>query len=141
MPGKEENSYSRFEFTTASWTKKGNAVRDFEKQFPAVTIEQWYETAEMFVAKFNEEDIDARVMYDKKGSWLSTVLQYGEKQMPQNIRRMVKSQYFDERIKLVEEVSTTAGKAWVIHMEDDKKIMWIRASAYNMEVMKEIGKS
>ncbi len=80
------------------------AVRNFSQSFKGSPSEKWYDVEGGFIAEFNSGDIDYRVDYNKKGSWLRTIRTYGEDKLPEDIRHMVRSTYYDFDIMLVQEV-------------------------------------
>src|SRR5690348_15339505 len=46
------------------------AVRNFVKDFPEVSNENWSCTEDLFVATFTLNDINYRIDYDRKGNWI-----------------------------------------------------------------------
>jgi len=79
-------------------------VRNFIKSYKDVSDERWIGIKEGFVAMFFYNNMDYQVFYNKKGGWLSTIRSYNEDQMPQDIRHIVKSNYYDYNINRVHEI-------------------------------------
>jgi hypothetical protein len=62
--------------------------------------------------------------------------------MPREIRGIVKSQYYDYTITLVEQIEETHKPlVYVVHLEDAATLMNVRVSEREMEVMEEYVKS
>jgi Putative beta-lactamase-inhibitor-like, PepSY-like len=79
-------------------------MRDFLKSYKNVSDEKWIELRDAFVALFNLDEIDYQVAYAKNGNWIRTIRSYQENNLPQDVRHMVKSTYYDYDINLVQEI-------------------------------------
>ena len=62
------------------------------------------------------------VTYNRIGDWQYTIVNYDEKKLPEDIRAMVKSTYYDYAITQVEEIVQQIQNepSYLIHMKDDK---------------------
>ncbi len=124
---------------------KSKALRGFMKAYKNVTDEKWYKTSGGFVATFTRDEIIYHLEYDKRGNWLYTIRAYGENKLPDNIRHIVKSTYYDYDIGLVQETESPGifsghyGNilSYVIHLEG--KTNWINLLVDD-EVMEELQK-
>jgi hypothetical protein len=88
------------------------AVRDFVKRFDDPANARWYKIGqEGYVIKFEEPGTSYRVSYNSRGAWVYTIKTYTEKQMPRDIRRLVKTTYFDDIITQVEEIEQINGNS------------------------------
>jgi hypothetical protein len=96
------------------------AVRDFIRQEGDGKEEKWYKTDEGFLAEFEQGGRKGRYFYNKKGVWCYSILGFGESGLPEDIRRLVRSTYFEFGIGWVEQVSGTQGVAYVVHIENAK---------------------
>jgi len=118
-----------------------NAVRNFIRTYRNVTDPQWVKYSGGFVVSFRKENIHYKVYYDKTGDHQSTIRQYSEKELPFEIRHMIKSVYYDFSIYVINEV-TTDGRTWyVINIEDTSSFKVIKIVDGVMEVMNEYIKS
>ena len=63
------------------------AIRDFVMNFPEISNETWFCTADLFVAMFTLNDITYRIDYDRKGNWIETFRTYNETNMPSDLRQ------------------------------------------------------
>jgi len=122
--------------------KKVNAkaVKDFNTRFAASgSNATWYTDQNGLVSYFVKDGYGDRAYYDKKGRWQHTLLFYGEDKLPKDIRKLVRSTFFDLSISLVEEVQTNNGNGYVIHLEDKSNIKIIKVNSEGeMSVMQEL---
>src|ERR1700692_3553287 len=117
------------------------ALKDFSSRFENTSNAMWFEDKNGFVSYFVKNGYGNRAYYDKKGHWQYSLLFYGEDKLPRDIRATVKSTYFDLAITLVEEVQTTEGMAYVVHLEDKTSIKILRVSKDGeMETMQDLTK-
>ena len=98
------------------------AMRDFSKRFTGKRA-NWTSTGDVFLAKFSDDTTRTVVGYGKLGRWLYTIRHYSEKEMPRDLRHMVKSEYYDYKIDLINEVRMPQSKneIYIIHMHNDEK--------------------
>ena len=103
------------------------AMRDFLDRFEKVDNALWFLGSDGgFEAYFIQDGYGDRVIYDKKGGWLQSLIMYGENKLPRDIRREVRSVYFDFNIFLVEEVQTHEGVEYIVYMEDKLKYLLVK---------------
>lgn len=93
-----------------------------------------------FLAEFVENNVEVRVVYNKKGGWVYTIRQYTEKELPVEIRKLVKQTYYDETIGLVKEVIQDGYTVYVIHIENEARWKTIRVRDGEMEVVQDFKK-
>ena len=118
------------------------AKKALAKHFKNVAGAQWYETPNSFVAKFTSDGIDCRADFDKKGNWLYTIRTYDESKLPEDLRALVKSTYYDYSITLVQEIEKPARTfTYIVHIEGKKDLMNLRISDGEMEVWQKLNKS
>ena len=106
-------------------------------------MEKWYKIADGFVADFTSDGISNRIFYTKAGQWAASLKEYSENKLPANIRRIVKSEYYDYKINYVEEIETRLTRdmpTYIIHAEDDTSIKLIRVCGEEMDVYKGFNK-
>jgi hypothetical protein len=114
------------------------AVRDFVKRNKSVEDAVWSTTGNGFVVKYSGKDRHCRTVYNKMGDFLYTIRQYDEKQMPRDVRRLVKSRYFDHTITLVEEIERPSRPlSYYIHLEDATTLINVQVTDGDLEVMED----
>jgi len=120
------------------------AVRDFVNTHKNVTGESWMKTKDGFSVRFISDGIRTTIYYDQKGNWAASLKYYGEEKMPQEIRHIVKSTYYDYNIAYTQEIETTDSDGvptYVVCVEDKTKIKMIRVRDGEMSQWKEFTKT
>src|SRR5882757_11111216 len=69
------------------------ASRDFWQRAGDQKAEQWYKAPAGYEAEYAEGPVKGLYWYDKKGRWIYSVLTYGEDQLPEDVRRVVRTNY------------------------------------------------
>src|ERR1700743_3622329 len=71
------------------------ATRDFWKRAGEQKEEQLYKYTQGYLAEYVEGPVQGRYVYNQKGDWAYSLLTYGEKEMPEEVRKEVRSNYYD----------------------------------------------
>jgi len=116
-------------------------LRSFMSTYWNATNPQWVKYAEGFVVYFKSDSIKHRVYYDNTGGRQCTIRQYSEKDLPREIRHMVKSVYYDYSIYLIDEVTVDDKTSYIIKIEDKTSLKEIKIENGEMEVTHEFIKS
>jgi hypothetical protein len=128
--------------TAGGGTVSLKAIRDFKDRFTNVTDEKWYPSSDGFVVYFTQDDFRNRVYYDKKGRWQYSLICGSEKKLPRDVRAMVKRNYYDFTITLVQLVEIPGHMAYLVHIEDATSIKIIRVTDEgDMDVYQEFTKA
>jgi hypothetical protein len=102
--------------------------------------EQWFKGADGYEAEFTEGPVKAFYYYDKKGRWVYSILTYGEDRLPEEVRRLVRSTYYDFGISWVKEVSDVQNLVYVVHIENDRAWKEVAVQDGEMRVLHEFCK-
>lgn len=102
------------------------AVRHFKDTYPKALDEQWYVIQRGFMAKFRVDGINVRSDYDQHGNWLYTIRYLYEKQLPREVRRIVRSNYLDYEISSAEEIQVNRDFIYLLHIHEGKDWKTIR---------------
>jgi len=94
------------------------ATREFWKKHGEGKDEKWYKFPKGYLAEFMDGDIGTKVVYDIKGNWCYTLRQYTEKELPKEVRALVKSTYYDFSIGWVKEVSQFQSLVYIVHIDN-----------------------
>lgn len=94
------------------------AIREFWRLYGEGKNERWYKLPGGYLAEFEEDNIHHKLVFDKRGSWLYTMREYTEKELPRTVRHLVKSTYYDHTIGWVKEVIQHGTLTYVVHIED-----------------------
>ena len=136
-----ENPAYLGELAADAKTVNNKALKDFGNRFNNPANAKWFSDNNGFVSYFMKDGYGNRAYYDKKGHWKYSLLFYSEDKLPRDIRNIVRSQYFDMQISLVEEVQTTEGMGYIIHVEDHQLIRILKVSKDGeVQIMQELTK-
>jgi hypothetical protein len=95
------------------------ATRDFWQRAGEQKEEQWYKTSQGYIAEYAAGPVKARFVYNQKGDWIYSILTYGQKGLPEEVRKLVRSEYYDYEITWVKEVNEEDVVVYVVHLEDE----------------------
>jgi hypothetical protein len=116
------------------------ATRDFWQRAGGQKEEQWYKSARGYVAEYEAGPVKARYVYTQKGDWAYSILTYGEKGLPEEVRRQVRSNYYDYAIRWVKEVNEGEAVVYVVHLEDEASWKDVAVQEGEMRVLKAMAK-
>ena len=94
------------------------ATRDFWQRTGEQNDAQWYKDAEGYLAEYSVGSTKSQFFYDRNGNFRFSILTYTEKEMPADVRHLVRSNYYDFSIGWVKEVDEAQTTAYVVHIED-----------------------
>jgi hypothetical protein len=94
------------------------AAREFWKLNGEGKDERWYKLPGGYLAEFEENSIQNKLVFDKRGNWIYTMREYTEAQLPQEVRRLIKSTYYDFSIGWVKEVTQFQSVTYVVHIDN-----------------------
>jgi hypothetical protein len=119
------------------------AMRDFLKRDKTASNVDWMIVETGYVAKYTDaNNSNCRTVYNNRGEFVYTIRQCYENKMPRDIRHIVKSQYYDYTITLVEQIEENRQPlVYVVHLEDATTLKNVRVCEREMEVMSEYMKS
>jgi hypothetical protein len=119
------------------------AMRDFLKRDKAATNADWMVVETGYVVKYTgKNNSRCRAVYNNRGEYAYTIRQYYENAMPRDVRSIVKSEYYDYTITLVEEIEARMKPlVYVVHLEDSTTLKNVRVSEREMEVIEEYSKT
>lgn len=116
-------------------------MRDFVLRFDEVSYARWMADDKGSTMYFIKDGFNNRAVYDAGGRWLYSLMYYNEAKLPRDIRAVVKREYFDFDITVVEEVQTKDGKAYLVHLEDESTFKIVKVSTDGeMEIREEFCK-
>ena len=130
------------EFIPATKSINARAFDDFRIRFKNVDNAMWFvDSKGGFTSYFVQGGYGSRVLYDKKGRWLYSLINYGEDKLPREVRAAVKSVYYDMTISVVEEIRSNENTQYIISLEDKSNIKVIRVNEQGeMKILQELTK-
>lgn len=94
---------------------------------------RWYEIDRNYLAKFIKDDQEQQAAFTKKGHLIYHISYGSEKNLPDEIRRQVKSVYLDQKITTVFKVNRNEKTVWVVNLEDNKNLYLVRIEDGELE--------
>jgi hypothetical protein len=114
------------------------AIRDFLSKYENATGVAWYAVDKGFIVRFLIDSVSARSAYKKNGNWVYTIKQYMEEKMSKQVRHLVKSNYYDYAITLVEEIEQPdEGIKYIVHLQDNVSWKNVLVSNGQLEVIED----
>jgi len=94
-------------------------LNDFNRDYKEATGVSWFTEKNVIAGSFKLGELMSRIVYDKNGNRLYTVLNYYEDGLPRNISQMVQTKYPHLKVSLVQEIHQDGAWVYKIHLEDN----------------------
>ena len=108
------------------------ATRDLWARVGDKKNEAWYKLPKGYLATYEEEGVESRHIYDQKGNWMYSMMTFREDHLPAEVRKEVKSNYYDYSIVWVKEVKEGEDDVYIVHVEN--KTEWKDISVQDGEI-------
>ena len=116
----------------------GRSLRDFNKYFPAVSSAHWSTGSEVSRVKFEKDSIQYIVDYNKKnGKRRSTIKIYGERQLPDPIRKLIKTSFCNYEVVTVSELLYANKHAYFVKLQGTKRLVTARVMDGEIEIVED----
>lgn len=132
------------DITVTSTTNVSKKVSDvFKATFKDAVNTQWSRLNKDFLVTFITGDLKNSVRFHKNGEMLYHIKYGGEKNLPEKVRKLIKSQYayVDFSINQAFNVLEENRNIWVVNLEDNKKFMIVRVEDGELEEVSNLNKS
>ncbi|MBV8388453.1 MAG: hypothetical protein JO080_01500 [Mucilaginibacter sp.] len=116
-------------------------AESFASLFKDAEEPQWYKADQNYVVDFIMNNQVNKAEFTKNGRLVYHMAFGNEKQMPTDIRTMVKSKYFDFSINSTVQINYEDKNAWIVNVEDAKQFLVLRVVDGVMDVLDKIEKS
>jgi hypothetical protein len=130
-------SENDFEFSNGD---SGAAGLHFKKIIKSLDGEKWFSFSDGYVVEFTHDCIPMLAAYNKKGNWEFTVSYNSEKDLPVEVRQVVKNSFPDFNITRAEKVRVAEKTIYVLHMQNEKSWKNVRVCEGEMEAMEDFNK-
>ena len=107
--------------------------KSFGRMFKDVSHPRWYKLHEKFMVRFIQNDQENKAVLTKGGQLVYHIRYGAEKNLPADIRHLVKSNYYDQTITWVYNVNQDNRNIWIISMEDKKDLVMLRVEDMELE--------
>lgn len=113
----------------------------FMKYFGEGEDPRWYQLNKDYLVKFMLDEEQNNALFTKRGHLIYNIAYGYENSLPSELRKQVKSSYFDYNITRAVKVSEADRLIWVINLEDAKELILVRLENGEMEEVKRLKKT
>lgn len=126
--------------TTTSNVNKA-VSKSFQSTFKEATNAQWYKVDRDYLASFMMNDQKNHALFQKNGYLIYRITYGKESNMPDDVRKIVKTSYLDYNITSAINVKESGRNIWVVNLETDKKLILARVEDGELEEVGNYDKS
>lgn len=121
-------------------TADARAIRNFSRVYKDASDVRWESLKDGgYVCRFAQDGVMKRAFYDNWGGWLTTISGYTAEHLPNDVRRQVRSVYYDYSILYVNEINMPDKPvSYVVQVQDKRSIRIVRVVDGEMEEIEEI---
>jgi hypothetical protein len=113
--------------TITSTTNVSEKVSDaFSKEFTEAENPRWYKLNKNYLVTFIEKDMDNKALFKKNGYMIYHIAYGKEQNLPDDVRKLIKSNYVDFDITNTFNVHQDKRNIWIANLEDAKKLVIVR---------------
>jgi hypothetical protein len=98
-------------------------VQNFKEIYPNAIQVSWMEYPETYVVYFVENGMKINIIFNKDGSFVSSVRYYKEEYLPYYLLAEIRKKYPLKKVYSVSELTTPGAISYFIKLEDEKS--WI----------------
>ncbi|MET3114730.1 hypothetical protein AAKU52_002467 [Pedobacter sp. CG_S7] len=121
--------------TTNKTAISEKVTKSFNQIFKDAESPKWYVSNKQIIVNFILNDQRNKAVFEKNGRLVYNLVFGVEGQMPAEVRKVVKSKYFDYKINSTVKVNTEGRSIWIVNISDPKEIMVLRVEDGTMDVM------
>ena len=141
----DAGDFSPYHFPDVSPATEGlyispKAQKAFGQLFQNSEFVNWSAAGKNYLVTFSLDNKKNRVLLDKNGVIIYSISYGTEKDLPFDIRKMVKSVYYDYSINMITQVKQNKRAIWLILLEDSNKFLTLRIENDEMEEVKQLDK-
>lgn len=127
--------------SSSSVTVSSRINKAFSQVFQGATHLRWYEIDKNYLVKFIMNDQENRALFTGGGRLVYHISYGTEKNLPADVRDLIKSRYYDQTITRILKVNQDERLIWVVSMEDKKEYIMVRVEDNEMEETKRMEKT
>lgn len=103
-----------------------NIQEEFQRRFPNADNVNWSKAEKNFLAVFNTGSNTRRALFTPKGRLVYSIVYGNEKDLPTDIRKMVKRMYVEFEITAAVKVEQDNRLIWIINLHDADYLVSVR---------------
>lgn len=109
--------------------------KSFTGYFAGITGQKWSMAGNNFHTSFYTNGIPSSALFDKHGDLIYAITYLQENEMSSDIRKIVKSEYYDYMITLAIEVKQNERDIWIVNMKNDSTHITVRLEDGEIELV------
>jgi hypothetical protein len=121
-------------------TANSKVQKAFTRAFGENALQNWSIAGRNFLNSFYVDGVRTNVLYSPKGNLIYTIAYGAEQQLPGDVRKLVKSSYYDYDITSVTEVKENERHIWVVQLQNSKEVITARIENDEMEQVQQFNK-
>lgn len=127
--------------TTQSVPISAKLSRHFYADFQNARQPVWDKQGKYFYVYFLTDDMSNRAMYTRRGLMMYQMSYGAEHNLPQDIRHLLRSHYYDYAIKGVTNIKMDRQSVWMANLQDQKKLLVVRVADEGMSLVSNFEKA
>lgn len=135
-----QNGAQEYEVPASRNEISAKAQRNFLKNYKDATGAEWKKVSTGFVVTFKQQDTKTSVFYTRNGIVDCTINYYSADKLPENVRHLVKTNFYDYEIGFVTEVNKNGITSYLVKIEDSTSIKTVKVIGGEWEVVEELRK-
>ena len=115
--------------------------KSFAHYFASVTDQKWSMAGKNFHCSFYTNGLLSYVLFNKRGNLIYTIAYGTEKNLPSDVRKIIKSEYYDYIISVAIKVKQNERDIWIVYLRNGINQLTVRVEDGEMEKVQEFAKS
>ncbi len=128
-------------FNLNTVAKNIKVQRSFVSYFGENAENNWSMVGNDFLNRFHSNGILTNALFTKNGQLIYTITYGSEKNMPADLRKIVKREYYDYTITMAIEVKENNRDIWVVKLDNASEQITVRIEDGEMEQVQQFQKS
>ncbi len=128
-------------FNLKSFASNIKVERSFILHFGEAAENNWSMVGDDFLNRFHSNGLLTNALFTKTGRLIYVIIYGTEKNLPADIKKIVKSEYYDYAITSAIEVKEYGRDIWVVKLDNPSEQITVRVEDYEMEQVQQFQKS
>jgi hypothetical protein len=126
---------------TAATNVESAVTSSFERTFPDALDAQWFRMSKKYLVRFMMTDQQNSTLIKKNGQIVYHIAYGYEKDLPTDVRMIVRTHYPDFSITTAISIEEQGRKIWVVNLQDKKKLILVRIEEGELEEVSNYNKT
>ena len=123
-----------------SITINNKIQKHFSRDFAGASAQKWRTAGKNFHCSFFINGLPEWVLFSKRGQLIYNIIFGTEKNLPSEIRKLVKAEYYDYTITRAAEVKQDNRDIWIVNLQDSLTYKIVRIEDGEMELIQYFSK-